>query len=127
MVDIYYNREGANSFLCINEKNEAFLVDPSISPDGGLIDHINKLNVKLVAILITHGHWDHIASLEEICKLNPGIKVYISDEESEFLTNTDLNLSVAAQEEGYPVPTLEYLPENLIKVSDGEVLNVAGF
>ena len=127
MVDIYYNREGANSFLCINEKNEAFLVDPSISPDGGLIDHINKLNVKLVAILITHGHWDHIASLEELCKLNPGIPVYISEEESEFLTNTDLNLSVAAQEEGYPVPTLDYLPEHLIKVSDGEELNIAGF
>jgi len=127
MVDIYYNREGANSFLCINEKNEAFLVDPSISPDGGLIDHINKLNVKLVAILITHGHWDHIASLEELCKLNPGIPVYISDEESEFLTNTDLNLSLAAQEEGYPVQILEYLPKHLIKVVDGEILNIAGF
>ena len=127
MVDIYYNRVGANSFLCINEKNEAFLVDPSISPDGGLFDHINKLNVKLVAILITHGHWDHIASLEELCKQNPGIPVYISEEEAEFLTNTDLNLSVAAEDEGYPVHALEYLPENLIKVSDGEVLDVAGF
>lgn len=127
MVDIYYNREGANSFLCINEKNEAFLIDPSISPDGGLFDHIKKLNVKLVAILITHGHWDHIASLEELCKQNPGIPVYISEEEAEFLTNTDLNLSVAAEDEGYPVHALEYLPKNLIKVNDGEVLDVAGF
>ena len=127
MVDIYYNREGANSFLCINERNEAFLVDPSISEDGGLIDHIKKLNVKLVAILITHGHWDHIASLEEICKLNPGIPVYISDEEAEFLTNPELNLSRAAHEEGYGVPILEYLPDNLIKVSDGETLEIAGF
>jgi len=127
MVDIYYNREGANSFLCINEKNEAFLVDPSISLDGGLIDHINKLNVKLVAILITHGHWDHIASLEELCKLYPDIPVYISDEESEFLTNTDLNLSKAAKEEGYQVPILDYLPKHLIKVYDGEILDVAGF
>lgn len=127
MVDIYYNRTGANSFLCINEKNEAFLVDPSISEDGGLIDHIKKLNVKLVAILITHGHWDHIASLEELCKLNPGIPVYISDEEAEFLTNPELNLSRAANEEGYGVPILEYLPDNLIKVSDGETLDIAGF
>ena len=127
MVDIYYNREGANSFICINEKNEGFLVDPSVAFDGGLIDHIKKINVKLVAILITHGHWDHIGSLEEICKLNPGIPVYISDEESEFLTNTDLNLSVAAQKEGYQVRVLTYLPDNLIKVNDGDQLNIAGF
>ena len=126
MVDIYYNRTGANSFLCINEKNEAFLVDPSVSPDGGLIDHINKLNVKLVAILITHGHWDHIGSLEDICKLNPNIPVYISEEEAEFLTNTDLNLSIDAQEGGYKVRVLEYAPENLVKVYDGETLEIAG-
>ena len=127
MVDIYYNREGANSFLCINEKNEAFLVDPSISPDGGLIDHIKKLNVKLVAILITHGHWDHIGSLKEICEQNPGIPVYIGDEEAEFLTDPELNLSRAAYEEGYPVGILNYKPTNLIKVSDGETLEIAGF
>ena len=127
MVDIYYNRTGANSFLCINEKNEAFLVDPSVSPDGGLIDHINKLNVKLVAILITHGHWDHIGTLEDFCKLNPGIPVYISEEEVEFLTNTDLNLSIEAQEGGYKVRVLDYMPDNLIKVYDGETLEIAGF
>lgn len=127
MVDIYYNRTGANSFLCINEKNEAFLVDPSVSPDGGLIDHINKLNVKLVAILITHGHWDHIGTLEDFCKLNPGIPVYISEEEVEFLTNTDLNLSIEAQEGGYKVRVLDYVPDNLIKVYDGETLEIAEF
>ena len=127
MVDIYYNREGANSFLCINKKNEAFLVDPSISPDGGLIDHIKKLNVKLVAILITHGHWDHIGSLKEICDLNPGISVYISEDEAEFLVDPELNLSHAANEEGYPVGILNYQPTNLIIVNDGEEIEIAGF
>ena len=128
MIDIYYCRShGANSFLGINEKNEAFLVDASFSENNALIDHIKKLNVKLVAILLTHGHWDHISSLEEICKLFPDVKVYISEEESEFLTNVDLNLTKAAHEEGYPVPIFSYQPEHLIKVNDGDIIKEAGF
>ena len=128
MVDIYYCRShGANSFLGINEKNEAFLVDASFSENGGLIDHIKKLNVKIVAILLTHGHWDHISSLEEICKLFPDVRVYISEEEAEFLTNIELNLTKAAHEEGYPVPIFSYSPVHLIKVNDGDIIKEAGF
>ena len=127
MVDIYYSRDGANSFFVINEKSEAILVDPSFSEHGGLFDHINKLNVKIVAILITHGHWDHIASLEEICKMYPDARVYISEDEVEFLTDVDLNLSKAAHEDGYGVKILNYVPKHLIKVSDGDSIKEAGF
>ena len=128
MVDIYYNRNGANSFLGINKDNEAFLIDPSFSPDGGLIKHILKSKVKLVAILITHGHWDHISSLEEICKLFPDVKVYISEPEVEFLTNIEYNLSKEANEEyGGGVKIVNYTPKQLIKVNDGDIINEAGF
>jgi len=128
MIDIYYCRNnGANSFLGINEKNEAFLVDASYSENGGLIDHIKKLNVKIVAILITHGHWDHISSLEEICKLFPDARVYVSEDEAEFLTNVDLNLTKAAHDEGYPVPIFSYSPAHLKKVNDGDVIKEASF
>lgn len=128
MIGIYYCRDhGANSFFGINEKNESFLVDASFSENGGLIDHIKKININLVAILLTHGHWDHISSLEEICKLFPDVRVYISEDEAEFLENTDLNLSKAAHDEGYPVPIVSYLPKNLIKVYDGDIIKEAGF
>ena len=127
MVDIYYSRDGANSFFVINEKREAILIDPSFSEHGGLFDHINKLNIKIVAILITHGHWDHIASLEEICRLYPDVHVYISEDEAEFLTNVDLNLSKAANNEGYGVNILTYLPTHLYKVNDGDLIKEAGF
>ena len=127
MIDIYYNRNGANSFLGINENKEAFLVDASFSENNALLDHIKKLNVKLVAILITHGHWDHISSLEEICNTYPDAKVYISEQEAEFLEDTNLNLTKAAHEEGYPVPIFSYKPANLVKVNDGDVIKEAGF
>ena len=127
MIDIYYSRDGANSFFAINENREAVLIDPSFSEHGGLFDHIEKLNVKIVAILITHGHWDHIASLKRICELYPEARVYISEIESDFLTDLNLNLSKAANEEGYGVKILDYLPNNLIKVNDGDDIEEAGF
>ena len=127
MVDIYYSRDGANSFFAINENREAVLIDPSFSEHGGLFDHIEKLNVKIVAILITHGHWDHIASLKRIGELYPEARVYISEIESDFLTDVNLNLSKAANEEGYGVEILDYLPNNLIKVNDDDDIEEAGF
>ena len=128
MIDIYYSRNVAgNSFFGINENNEAFLVDPSFSQDGGLINHIHKLNIKIVAILITHGHWDHISSLEEICKEFPDARVYIGEEEADFLSNAHYNLSQEAFDDGYPVKVVTYVPEHLIKVSDGEIIKEAGF
>lgn len=127
MVEIYYSRTGANSFFGINERNEGFLVDPSYCLHHALLDHIKKENIKLTAILITHGHWDHIASLEEICEEFPDAKVYISEDEVEFLTNTSFNLSTAAEDEYEEARPLVYLPKNLVKVSDGDVIKEAGF
>ena len=128
MIDIYYSRSvGANSYLGINKDNEAFLVDPSFAFDNGLINHIHKLNVKIVAILITHGHWDHISSLEKICDEFPNANVYISEEEVDFLTDPNLNLSKPAFDEGYPIKIINYLPKHLIKVNDGDTIKEAGF
>ena len=127
MIDIYYNRIGSNAFMGINDKNEGFLVDPACSPDGGLIDHIKKLNVKLLAILITHGHWDHISSLEEICQMFPNIEVYIGENEAEFLEKPNYNLSIEIKKEHEEMPILTYVPNNLKKVSDGDILHIAGF
>ena len=94
MIDIYYCRDhGANSFLGINEKNEAFLVDASYSENGGLIDHIKKLNVKLVAILLTHGHFDHFGGVNVLLENYPNLKVYIEEHDFELLGDPTKNCS----------------------------------
>ena len=127
MIDIYYSRIGANSFIGYNENKEGFLVDPGCNPEGAITDHIKKLGVNIVAILITHGHFDHIHALEEVCKAFPNARVYISVVEADFLENTDFNLSAEPEvlEDGYHI--LTYVPKHLIKVSDGEIIKEAGF
>ena len=127
MIDIYYSRVGANSFIGYNEDKEGFLVDPGCNPEGVMTEHIKKLGVNIVAILITHGHFDHIHALEEVCKEFPNANVYISLDEVDFLDNTGFNLSAEPEvlEDGYHI--LNYVPKHLTKVSDGDIIKEAGF
>ena len=67
------------------------------------------------AILLTHGHWDHIAGVAEIQK-KTGAKLYIDAEDELFLTDSALNLSVELT--GRPLPPLKAD----VTVSDGDVI-----
>lgn len=53
---------GANCYL-INYHKQSIIIDPSVSLD--IIRHELDDN-QLVGVLLTHGHFDHILSLEEI-------------------------------------------------------------
>jgi len=75
--------------LSVGER--AVIVDPG--------DDVNKIVTYLgtnglvpEAILITHGHFDHIGALEEIQK-QYDIDVYVHKDEVDYLTNPELNLS----------------------------------
>ena len=127
MIDVYYSRVGSNSFIGFNENKEGFLVDPSCNSEGAITDHIKKLGVNIVAILITHGHFDHIHALEEVCKAFPNANVYIAEDEAIFLSNPEYNLSNEPEvlADGYHV--LNYIPAHLVKVNDGDIIKEAGF
>lgn len=125
MIDIFYSRQACNTYIVFNENNEGFLVDPGYNVNNVLIDHIKKLNVNLKAILITHGHFDHIGALEGILNLFPEIPVYIHEEETEFLTNPKLNLSIEASE--WLGKVLNFNPKNIKTLLDNEEFEVAGF
>lgn len=47
----------------------------------------------LDAILITHGHWDNIYSLDEAAAANPNAKIYIHELDYNFLRDPVLNCS----------------------------------
>ena len=127
MIDVIYSRIAANSFIGFNENHEGFLVDPGYNVDNCLINHIKKLGIKIVAILLTHGHYDHIHALEDVCNEFPNARVYISEDEVEFLTNVDYNLSAEPEVLAEGVHRLTYVPTHLIKVNDGDIIKEAGF
>lgn len=69
---------------------ETFIVDPADSADEIQLK-ITELGVKPVAILLTHGHFDHIGAVDEL-RDKYKIKVYVYEDEKDVMTS-DANLA----------------------------------
>ena len=84
-----------NCYTIVNQDTrEAVVVDPAARGDF-LIDMYNKQNIKPVACLLTHGHFDHIGAVGELRRNYPDLVVYAGKEEEELLASQSLNLSSA--------------------------------
>ncbi len=81
-----------NCYLAINEStNESIIIDP-----GSAADRVKKMvldsGTKPVAILLTHGHFDHAGEADTISK-EYGIKIYAHEAQEEELKNPSINLT----------------------------------
>ena len=106
-----------NCYLIINkETKEALLIDPA---DNALrISNVIEENVcTLKAILLTHGHFDHIMALNEL-KKRYNVPVYAHEEEEDVLKQSSLNMSGMIGQ--------IYTTQADIYVKDGEHLKRAG-
>ena len=70
-----------NTFFLVDDSNNAFLVDPGDRSDK-FFDFIDKNGLNVIAVLLTHTHYDHIAGLpkiiEKIIVLFPNIDVSVT-------------------------------------------------
>ena len=107
-----------NCYLAVNEElKEGVIVDPGADCET-IMEMVEGVGVKVVAILLTHGHSDHIGALNEVRKAT-GAPVYISKEDEPCLSKADINLSFFVGRSIQCQP-----PEHL--VVDGETLHLAG-
>ena len=107
-----------NCYLLVNHKTGEFLVvDPG--DQAQLIEkQIEKTGAKPVAILLTHGHFDHAGAAEELADKYQ-ISIYAHEAERETLEDPGLNLcGMIGEHKVYHAD---------IFVKDEEVLNLAGF
>ncbi|MGE5703774.1 MAG: MBL fold metallo-hydrolase [Clostridia bacterium] len=98
---------------------ESIVIDPGMEPDVLLAALSNE---KVVAILLTHAHLDHIGGLNDVRKLT-GAPVYIHPLEQDWLTDPNLNGS-ARWSHITPLIVCERAEHEL---ADGQKLEVAGF
>lgn len=81
-----------NCYLAINDSTgESIIVDPGSSPDR-IKRGVEASGTKPVAIVLTHGHFDHVGAAEEIAK-EYGVKIYAYEGEKKTLENPSINLS----------------------------------
>ncbi len=79
-----------NTYLVIKDK-QCIIIDPSLEAD--VIDNeICKLNLQPLAILLTHGHYDHIYSVDFFAQKYK-IDVFCSEKCRQIVANSQLNLS----------------------------------
>lgn len=109
---------GTNCYFIVNaDTKEMLVIDPG--GDGkDLIRRINNSELKPVAVLLTHGHYDHAADADVVAK-EYDILIYAHEAERETLENPNLNLSpMFGRREIYHADKY---------VKDGDILNLAGF
>ena len=83
---------GTNCYLlCNQETKECILIDAPDLPDR-IDEMIAASGCKLCAVLLTHGHYDHILAAEEVRKRH-NVQVYVSEDEKELLHSPQMNLS----------------------------------
>lgn len=81
-----------NIYLYFDEDTkEGIVLDPGSMGDK-VIDIISKNNIKVKAILLTHGHFDHIGAAREI-KEKTGAFIYSHSQEKGLTESPELNLS----------------------------------
>ncbi len=66
----------ANCYLLIHDK-ECLLIDPA-DDASFLLEEISRKNLKLMVMLATHGHFDHVMAAGEIQLTYPKIPLYIN-------------------------------------------------
>lgn len=79
-----------NTYLLAKD-NQALVIDPGFNGKE-IIEHLERHNLKLICVIFTHGHYDHIKDFN-VLAIDDSVKVYIHEDEKDFLYQPNLNLS----------------------------------
>lgn len=103
---------------------ECVIVDPGQDAVQGLDDMLREHRLKPVAVLLTHGHLDHVWSVAPVCGARD-VPAWIHPEDRELLTDPGKGLSLMAGQQIFGGLTFTE-PDDVRELSDAAVLELAG-
>ncbi len=115
---VYRSSKACNTYVVSSgNTGECIIVDPG-QPAEYISEQLNESGLKCSAVLLTHGHYDHIAGLPGI--ISEDVKVYMSADDMPMLSDAILNLSRTFCDEDITAPA-----PNCIYVRDGDTIEAA--
>ena len=102
-------------FLYREDSKECIFVDPA-DQGANIYKAMTKNGFKIAAVLLTHGHFDHIWGTKELCELS-GAKLYALDAEKEVLQDARKNVSSQVGR--------AYTTDADVYLKDGEEMTIA--
>src|SRR5690349_7560211 len=106
---------------------ECLVVDPGIGIEDTLQEVLREHRLRPAAVLLTHGHLDHVYSVTPVCGGDTAAYVHADDryrlEDPLALISPPL-LAMVEQQFGAKATWRE--PDRVVEVSDREVLELAG-
>ena len=106
-----------NCYVAWDEQTKAaVIVDPAAYPKK-MAEFLKEEGLEIQAVLLTHGHFDHIIGLDALLNDYP-VPVYVHEAEKELIADPKTNLSLTY--------TNGYVFENAVYVTDGQKIEAAG-
>ncbi|NBK99678.1 MAG: MBL fold metallo-hydrolase [Erysipelotrichia bacterium] len=114
----------ANCYL-LWQDHHVVMIDPG-GKSGELVQYLKEKQADVQAILLTHGHFDHIGGVDYFAQIFK-CPVFIDQEDEVMLHDTYLNCSLAGRESVVNTPVSFYrVGKNTIKNFTFEVLFAPG-
>jgi glyoxylase-like metal-dependent hydrolase (beta-lactamase superfamily II) len=110
-----------NAYLVVSDSGQGILVDAPPDPDA-IGNHIARLDVAVVGIILTHGHIDHTGGAGKLAA-STGAVTYAHPDDA-FLTLHPIEQ--LRQMWGMTPPGSYDVPETIEDLHDGQVLDIAG-
>ncbi|GAA4985695.1 MBL fold metallo-hydrolase [Kineococcus glutinatus] len=106
---------------------ECVVVDPGVGVEGPLVDLLQRYRLRPAAVLLTHGHLDHVYAVTPVCG-GYGIAATVHGADRHRLVDPvgGLGPALAAALAAEFGPLRWQEPDDVVTVEDGASLDVAG-
>jgi len=104
--------------------SECIIIDPGQDAEQGITELLAEHRLKPVAVLLTHGHVDHIWSVAPVCGAQ-GIPAYVHPDDRALLSDPARGLSLQFGQQLFGGLTFTE-PDEVAELTDGMTLRLAG-
>ena len=107
---------------------ECLIVDPGVGVTGQLAELLREYRLRPAAVLLTHGHFDHVYSVTPVCA-SAGISAYIHGDDRYRLADPMSAVGpelVAMFEQQFGQKATWQEPTDVVRLVDGQKLTIAG-